>query len=57
MSAIHGHTPLDVAVVQQQLQQQRGHGVDIVQLLISKGAQRSNEGDGSGKKHGSGGEL
>jgi hypothetical protein len=57
VSAIHGHTPLDVAVVQQQLQQQRGHGVDIIQLLISKGAQRSNEGDGGGKKHGSGGEL
>jgi hypothetical protein len=56
VSAIHGHTPLDVAV-KQQLQQQRWHGVDIVQLLISKGAQRSDEGDGTGKKHGSGGEI
>jgi hypothetical protein len=38
-SAVHGHTPLDVAV---QLQQDE-HRRHIVQLLTSKGAQRANE--------------
>jgi hypothetical protein len=38
-SAVHGHSPLDVALQLQQDDYKRR----IVQLLISKGAQRANE--------------
>jgi hypothetical protein len=39
-SAVHGHTPLDVAIQQRQ---QFGHGSGIVELLTAKGGQRTAE--------------
>ncbi len=53
VSAVHGHTPLDVALEQEQ----EGHRSKIIQLLISKGARKADEMEREGKSRKGGGEL
>ena len=52
-SAVHGHTPLDIA-----MQLKQGWQKDaIVQLLLSNGGQRTETEDVEAGKQGGGGEL